>query len=97
LLIPFKAKAYLDLTKRKADGEQISDKQINNHRNDVFRLAQLLPADLRVDIPEPIRNDFREFLNAVRDDEAFDPHSFDVAFSRADGIALLECVYAIAQ
>ncbi len=97
LLIPFKAKAYLDLTKRKGDGEQISDKQINKHRNDVFRLAQLLPADLRVDIPEPIRKDFQEFLDAVRDDEAFDPHSFDVPFTRADGIALLESVYAIDQ
>lgn len=97
LLIPFKAKAYLDLTKRKGDGERISDKQINKHRNDVFRLAQLLPANLRVDISEPIRDDFQEFLDAVRDDEAFDPRSFDVPFTRTDGIALLESVYAINQ
>lgn len=95
LLIPFKAKAYLDLSERKLEGEKISGKQINKHRNDVFRLAQLLPADLRVDITEPIRSDFRGFLDAVRADETFDPRAFGVAASRTEAIALLEGVYFI--
>ena len=96
LLIPFKAKAFLDLTLRKANGDKtVKSKDIKKHRKDVFRLAQLLPADLRVDVAESIRNDFQEFLNVVRDDETLDPKSFGVALSRAEGIALLESVYAV--
>lgn len=97
LLIPFKAKAYLDLTKRKIEGEPLSDKEINKHRNDVFRLAQLLPADLRIELADSVRNDLKHFLSSVGSDEAFDPNAFDVALTRADGIALLEGVYGIAR
>ena len=95
LLIPFKAKAYLDLTKRKNDGEPLSSKQIDKHRNDVFRLAQLLPADLRIDIADSIRKDLKDFLDIVGSNETFDPNAFGVALSCIDGIALLESVYGI--
>lgn len=95
LLIPFKAKAFLDLAKRKSEGEPLSDKQINKHRNDVFRLAQLLPADLRIEIADSIRNDLGQFLDTVRANESFDPNTFGVALSQADGVALLEKVFQI--
>ncbi|MDI1363517.1 MAG: hypothetical protein PSX79_01380, partial [bacterium] len=36
-VIPFKARAYLDLTARKAEGEAIDSQNIRKHRNDVFR------------------------------------------------------------
>lgn len=95
LLIPFKAKAYLDLAKRKSEGESLSDKQINKHRNDVFRLAQLVPGDARIDISASIRNDLTKFLATVESNESFDPNAFGVALSRTDGLALLEAVYQI--
>lgn len=97
LLIPFKAKAYLDLAKRKDDGDQISDKQIKKHRNDVFRLAQLLPADLKVDLADSIREDLRAFLGVVSGDESFDPKAFGVDFTRDDGVALLQNAYGIVK
>jgi len=97
LLIPFKAKAYLDLTKRKNDGESISSKQVDKHRNDVFRLAQLLPADLRIDIADSIRKDLKDFLDVVGSNETFDPNAFGVALSRTDGIAMLDSVYGIVR
>ena len=93
LLIPFKAKAFLNLTQRRADGENIKNDDIKKHRNDVFRLAQLLSTDHHVGLAEPITDDLNEFLDSVRDDEAFNPKSFDVPLSRAEGIALLENVY----
>lgn len=97
LLIPFKARAYLDLAKRKDDGVQISDKQIKKHRNDVFRLAQLLPADHKVDLAASIREDLREFLGMVSGDESFDPGAFGVDFTRDDGVALLQNAYGIVK
>ena len=35
-LIPFKAKAWTDLTDRRAAGEHIDSKKIKKHKNDVF-------------------------------------------------------------
>lgn len=40
-LVPFKAKAFLDLSKRKADGERVDSNDIKKHKKDVFRLVQL--------------------------------------------------------
>jgi len=42
-LIPLKANAWLNLSKRKAGGEKLDSKDIAKHRNDVFRLAGTLP------------------------------------------------------
>lgn len=44
-LIPFKAKAWLDLKERKLNGEQVDSKNIKKHKNDVFRLALLITAN----------------------------------------------------
>ena len=42
LLIPFKARAFLDLSERAAKGEKIDSKNVKKHRADVFRLARTL-------------------------------------------------------
>ena len=64
-LVPLKARAWLDLTKRRADGERVDSKNIRKHRTDVLRLYQVLPPDLRIDLPDQIRNDLQEFIDAV--------------------------------
>lgn len=95
LLIPFKAKAHLDLAHRKAEGENISKKDVNKHRSDVFRLAQLLPEDRRVELADRIRGDLREFLDTVHQDDNFDLKALEVDFTRNEGIALLQSVYQL--
>ena len=35
-IIPFKAKAWLDLTERKANGEHVDSRDIKKHKNDVL-------------------------------------------------------------
>ncbi len=35
-------KAWLDLLHRKSEGEQINSRNIRKHKNDVFRLTELL-------------------------------------------------------
>lgn len=96
LLIPFKARAFLDLSDRKSKGESIDDKNIKKHRNDVFRLAQLLPGDANIALAEPIVADIRRFLELVEKDNTFDPKSFGVPFSQEEGIALLRKAYRLA-
>jgi hypothetical protein len=62
-LIPLKAHAWLNLTKRKADGAEIDTKNITKHRNDVFRLAGTLPGGPGPELPESIKRDLVAFLS----------------------------------
>ena len=67
-LIPLKAKAWLDLTERKAKGGQIDSKHIKKHKNDIITLSGLLQPNTRVDLPESVRNDFAMFIAANFED-----------------------------
>ena len=68
-LIPFKAKAWLDLNERKNAGEHVDSKTIRKHKNDVFRLAQLLTADTRQSITPDITEDMKSFLTAMESED----------------------------
>lgn len=60
-LIPFKAKAWLDLSQRKEEGESIDSKTIRKHRNDVLVLTGLLDGDV-IELSEGIMADMKHFL-----------------------------------
>ncbi len=64
-LIPMKAHAWLDLTRRKQGGEGIDAKDIKKHRADVFRLAATLPGEAGPRLPDTIRDDLARFLDAI--------------------------------
>ena len=61
-IIPFKMKAWLDLSERKENGEQIDSRNISKHRNDVLRLAANLDPGKRVNLPEEIKRDVLLYL-----------------------------------
>lgn len=63
-LVPLKARAWLDLTRRQADGDPVDQKDINKHRSDVFRLAVGLPGEPGPVLPDSIRDDVHRFLLA---------------------------------
>ncbi len=71
-LIPLKARAYIDLMGRKQNGENIDEKDIRKHKNDVIRLYQLLSANSRNELPLPIKNDMSSFLNDIKNDKSID-------------------------
>jgi len=64
-LIPLKARAWLDLTRRKEAGDAIDAKSITKHKNDVFRLYRVIDPGFKIDIPKEIRADMEAFLNAM--------------------------------
>lgn len=68
-LIPFKAKAWLDLKQRKASGEQVDSKNIKKHKNDVFRLAQLIRPETRQELSVEIAEDMRMFLSEMENED----------------------------
>lgn len=93
-LIPFKARAWVDLTQRKDAGEDVKSDDIKKHRNDVARLLQLLPADAIIELPEKIRKDMQAFIDALEQAEGFDPQSFQVEMTRETVIERLRKAYA---
>lgn len=68
-LIPFKAKAWLDLTNKRQAGSPVDSKNIRKHRNDVFRLALLLTESQKVYLPEELYADMDIFLAKMNDED----------------------------
>lgn len=67
-LIPFKAKAWIDLTNRKASGEQVDSKNIKKHKNDVFRLTELIDPTLKIMTPLQVYADVQEFVQRMQNE-----------------------------
>ena len=64
-LICLKSKAFLDLSKRKANGESVDSKHIAKHKKDVFRLAAMLTPASRYVLPETLKTDIDSFCSAI--------------------------------
>jgi len=64
-LVLFKAKAFLDLSARKAAGQQIKEKDKRKHKNDVARLSALLTGNESCIVPESILADLMTFIDAL--------------------------------
>ncbi len=56
-LIPLKARAWLDLKKRKEQGEGVDAKDIVKHRTDVFRIAATLPGEPGTTLSPTVKED----------------------------------------
>ncbi|MBB4660241.1 hypothetical protein [Parvularcula dongshanensis] len=93
-LIPFKARAFLDLSRRHAAGERVASKDIRKHRADVFRLTQLLPATGKIDVADQIRSDLTAFINDVETD-GYDPSAVVPGLALDDGATLLGRFYGL--
>lgn len=67
-LIPFKAKAWMDLSDRKQAGEHVDSKNIKKHKNDVFRLTELLDPTEQIDVPEGVYADLQMFFARIAEE-----------------------------
>ena len=66
-LVPLKARAWLDLDRRKKEGEQIDSDDIRKHRNDVFKLFLILnPGDIPL-LSGQVADDLGDFTRAMLD------------------------------
>lgn len=92
-IIPFKAKAWLDLIQRKNEGLSIDSKNINKHKNDVFRLSQLLSENTKIELPYVIKNDMTTFISSMKDIEITLPDIGVIGTTKAKVLELLSTVY----
>lgn len=96
-LIPLKARAWVDLTDRRARGEDVRGDEIKKHRADVVRLSQLLAPSDRVVLPVRIAEDLSEFLERAFAG-GYDPASVGVARTTVDDvIAALREIFGLGE
>ena len=67
-LIALKAKAYLDITGRIANGSKEDSKHLKKHKNDCLKLALLFTGEERIELPQPIKEMMIEFLIMIKED-----------------------------
>lgn len=67
-LIPFKAKAWLDLNDKKNAGIHVDSRDIKKHRNDVLRIVAELPLEERIVLPAMIKEDMSLFAEFMQDE-----------------------------
>lgn len=93
-LIAFKAKAYIDLMGRKANGAHVNSGDIKKHKNDVFRLTQLLSTDMSVNAPQTVKDDLNAFFERI-DGEDISMGALDVPLSRQEATQLIKDIFGI--
>jgi hypothetical protein len=65
-LIPLKARAWLNLAERKISGADVDQKDIDKHRNDVFRLMMSVVIERdKIQLATAIRDDLRNFIGRL--------------------------------
>lgn len=90
-LIPLKARAYLDLTNRKAAGQQVDSKQIKKHKNDIFRLFTVLDRVSSLALSLRLQTDLDQALARI----ATDPP--DLKILGIGGMTLPEVLVSLRQ
>lgn len=67
-LICLKAKAFLEMSERKRNGEVMDSKHILKHKKDVFRLAAMLAPGDNYQLPPSLQKDISAFCDSVSSD-----------------------------
>ena len=67
-LIPLKARAYVDLSNRKAAGETVDSKNIRKHKNDIFRLFTVLDRGAGITLPASLQEDLAVAFSLMEQD-----------------------------
>jgi len=95
-LIPFKAVAFLNLGRIRQDGGKVDQKDITKHRNDVFRLLQLMTAGPAINLPDTIKSDLADFAKQVAADTGFVPKDLGLRPpGAAEQLARLRSIYGL--
>lgn len=92
-LIPFKMYAWLNLLQKKESGEHVNEKDLRKHRNDVFRLLQIVtvPA-VAVANTGAVRECIVSFLNRIENID-IPLEQIGVPLSKESCIDLMQQIY----
>ena len=95
-IIPFKMKAWLDLSERKASGASVDSKDIRKHRNDVFRLTQLLNPSEQIQAPAAVLGDISRFVE-LSANEDFNLRQLGIRMTSEELFERLRLAYGLSE
>ena len=67
-LIVLKAKAYLNNKKRKDEGQQVHQEDIDKHKKDIYRLSFLFSGEERYNVSDDIKTALKDFITELYTD-----------------------------
>lgn len=91
-IIPFKMYAWLDLKRKKQNGEHVNERDLKKHKNDVFRLLQIVPLGTVVKSKGLVHECIGQFLEEIKNEE-FRLTAMGLPFEKDEAIGLLREVY----
>lgn len=96
-LILFKAKAYLDLKNRKANGENVDSRDVKKHKNDILRISAEFLLEAISELPETVHTDIEEFVRSLVG-EPFDATLLQsYGLNNAELVERLDRIYMVHQ
>ena len=93
-LLLLKARAWFDLSMRKARGEFVKDKDVRKHRTDILRLQAQIVEGTVVELAEPIKIEMRDFIMAY-ESLPLDPKTIGVPGSFDDAVDRIKRVFGV--
>lgn len=96
VIVPLKAKAWLDLIKRHETGEKVDSYDIKKHKNDIFRLFQIIDPVARLTLPGIIKDDMKRFLKELAIDPPQSLKPFGLGRTKIDELVeLIQAIYGL--
>lgn len=91
-IIPFKMYAWLDLKRRKEAGEHVNERDYKKHKNDVFRLLQIVNTDEKVSVSGLVRESVERFLGEI-EKEQIRVEQLGLMITKEEAMELLKSIY----
>lgn len=91
-IIPFKMYAWLDLKRRKEAGEHVNERDYKKHKNDVFRLLQIVNTDEKVNVSGLVRESVERFLGEI-EKEQIRVEQLGLMITKEEAMELLKSIY----
>ena len=91
-LIPFKMFAWIDLKRKKAAGKHVNERDYKKHKNDVFRLVQIVDTDRRIETQGLVKESIEAFLTEIADDPVR-TEQLGLPFSMEEALSYLRAMY----
>lgn len=91
-IIPFKMYAWLNLKHRKEAGEHVNERDYKKHKNDVFRLLQIVNTDEKVSVNGLVRESVERFLGEI-ENEQIRVEQLGLMITKEEAMELLKSIY----
>lgn len=93
-LIPFKMYAWLDLLKKKSDGEHVNERDLKKHKYDVFRLLDIVPNDTRIPVFGAVWQSIEQFVIRIQP-EPLPLQNLGLEITKERGIEFIGKIYRL--